>query len=318
MKFLFLGTSAGRPTRQRNVSALALSMENEEGWYLFDCGEATQHQILKSSLKSGGLKNIFITHLHGDHYYGLLGLIDSFKMDNRKDELNIYAPKGLRGFLNCALDISFEKLGYRLNITEFEAYEEFRFGKFSIKVLPLYHSVESFAFYVKEYDKSNSLDEEKLKNDGLMPSELYGELKRSREVCVDGKIYHPKDYFLEPIKGRQAVICGDNAKPEMLEKHIKGVDLLIHEATYTKEVYENLPVKVLHSTAYDVGKMAQKTGVKNLIVTHISPRYHDKGKYPLKLLEDEIRQNFKGNFFIARDFDSFFLYRFGVLEEESP
>ncbi len=296
-----------------------MSVENEQGWYLFDCGEATQHQILKSSLKSGSLKNIFITHLHGDHYYGLLGLIDSFKMDNRKDDLYIYAPYGLKKFLECALDISFEKLGYKLIVKEFKSYEKFKFDKFSIKVLPLYHSKESFAFYIKEYDKSNSLNEEKLKRDGLQPSKLYGEIKRGKEVFENGKLYKPSDYFLDPIKGRRVMICGDNAKPELLKEYLKDIDLLVHEATYTKEVYENLPVKVLHSTAFDVGRVANEANVKNLIITHISPRYNDQGKYPLNLLEDEVRLNYKGNFFIAYDFAHFFLDRFGMcIKEESP
>jgi ribonuclease Z len=316
MNFLFLGTSAGRPTKERNVSALALTMENEHGWYLFDCGEATQHQILKTSLKNGRLKSIFITHLHGDHYYGLLGLIDSFKMDNRRDDLFIYAPKGLRDFLECTMDISLKKLGFKLEIIEFKEYDEYEFEKFSIKILPLYHSVDSFAFFIKEYDKSNSLDEEKLKRDGLLPSYLYGELKKGKEVWQNGRCYKPKDYFLDIKKGRRVIICGDNAKPEILKDYLKGIDLLIHEATYTKEVYKNLPVKVLHSIAYDVGKTANESNVKNLIITHISPRYHDNGKFPLKLLEDEIRQNYKGRFFIAEDLQSYRLDHSGALKME--
>ncbi len=318
MKFTFLGTSAGRPTRDRNLSALALTVENEQGWHLFDCGEATQHQILKSSLKSGSLKNIFITHLHGDHYYGLLGLIDSFKMDNRRDELNIYAPKGLREFLECALNISFEKLGFILKIKEFKSYDEFEFEKFSIKILPLYHSKESFAFYIKEYDKSNSLDEEKLKRDGLQPSKLYGEIKKGKAVFQNDRVYKPDDYFLDPVKGRRVMICGDNAKPEILKEYLYDIDLLVHEATYTKDVYENLPVKVLHSTALDVGRVAKETNVKNLIITHISPRYNDRGNYPLKLLEDEVKLNYEGIFFIAYDFANYYLDRFGVLKQEAP
>lgn len=317
MKFIFFGTSAGKPTRDRNVSGLALSCENEQGWYLFDCGEATQHQILKSSFKSGGLKNIFITHLHGDHYYGLLGLIDSLKMDNRRDDLNIYAPKGLKEFLKCALNISFEKLGYNLKIKEIKSYDKFEFEKFSIKILPLYHSVESFAFFIKEYDKSNSLNEEKLKKDGLLPSKLYGELKKGKKVVKNGRVYKPKDYFLDTIKGRRVMICGDNAKIEIIKEYLQNIDLLIHETTYTKDIYENLPVKVLHSTAFDVGRVAQEVNVKNFIATHISPRYNDKGKYPLKLLENEIRQNYKGNFFIAQDLKSYFLSRSGVLKPET-
>ncbi len=317
MKFVFLGTGAGKPTKQRNLSALAFIMENENGWYLFDCGEATQHQILKSPLKSGSLKNIFITHLHGDHYYGLLGLIDSFKMDNRKDDLTLYVPNGLREFLNCTMDISPDKLGYKLQIIEFKAYNEFKFDKFVLKVLPLYHSIESFAFFIKEYDKSNTLNEVKLNKDGLKPSPLYSKLKQGKIVYQNGKKYIPQDYFLDPVPGRKVVICGDNAKPEILKNYMKDIDLLIHEATYTKEVYKNLPIKVLHSTACDVGKAAHDLNAKNLIVTHISPRYHNKGKYPITLLEDEIRLNYKKNFFIADDLDSYRLDRFGSLVKET-
>ncbi len=224
----------------------------------------------------------------------------------------------LREFLECTMEISFEKLGFMLKIKEFKSYDEFEFEKFSIKVLPLYHSKESFAFYIKEYDKSNSLDEEKLKRDGLQPSKLYGEIKRGREVFVKGKLYNPSDYFLDPVKGRRVMICGDNAKPELLKEYLYNIDLLIHEATYTKDVYENLPVKVLHSTALDVGKVAKEANVKNLIITHISPRYNDRGNYPLKLLEDEVRLNYKGSFFIAYDFAKYCLDRFGALKPVTP
>ena len=307
MTFTFLGTSAGKPTRDRNLSAVAMQVQNESGWSLFDCGEATQHQILKSDLKSGGLNNIFITHLHGDHYYGLFGLIDSYKMEGRTKELFLYAPKGLKNRLSCFMDLSLEKLGFKLSIVEFEEYDTFYFEKYEIEVLPLVHSIESYAFFIKEFDKSNKLDTLSLQQDGLPPSKFYADIKRGKDVKVGEKLYVAKKYLLEPIKGKRVIISGDNAKPEVLGEALRDLDLLVHESTYTKEVYKDLPVKVLHTTAFELGEVSQRYGVKNLIATHISPRYSDNGAYPLKLIEDEIRENYKGNLLIAKDFMTFSL-----------
>jgi len=307
VKFTFLGTSAGKPTRERNLSAIAFSMQNESGWSLFDCGEATQHQIQKSDLKSGSLNNIFITHLHGDHYYGLLGLIDSFKMEGRKKELSLFAPSGLKNLLSCFMDTSYEKLGFKLNIVEYKKYQVFKFDKYNVEVLPLVHSIESFAFLIKEYDKSDKIDKDALQRDGLLPSKAYADIKKGKDVRVGQKLYIAKKYLLEPIKGRRVIVSGDNSEPEILGENLRDLDLLIHESTYTKEVYKNLPVKVLHTTAYDIGKVAKEYGVKNLIVTHISPRYSDRGEYPLRLIEEEIRENYNGNLLIAKDFMTFYL-----------
>jgi len=300
----FLGTGAGRPTKERNVSAVGLSLEQESGWYLFDCGEGTQRQIMYSGLSSGKLETIFITHLHGDHYYGLPGLLDSRKMDRITKALTIYGPKGIERFLNCVMDTSLEKLGYELHIIEYEQGEQFGFKHFSLKVLPLHHSIESSAFYIKEYTVSNKLDEEKLRAAGLPPSPLYGELKQGREVIFGGKSYYPEAYLLDPIEGRSLIIAGDNSQPEILGSYLDDLDLLVHECTYTQEVYDHLPVKILHSTARDLGKTAQAHRVKNLIATHISPRYRSEGKYTLDMIKDEIRDNYRGNVWIAEDLET--------------
>ncbi|MCW8820635.1 MAG: MBL fold metallo-hydrolase, partial [Sulfurovum sp.] len=174
MQLTFLGTSAGKPTLERNVSALALEFDQDNKWYLFDCGEATQHQIIRSRLSIGKLDTIFITHLHGDHYYGLPGLLSTKKLDTAFRPLTIYGPKGIKKFLKCVMDVSSENLGYVLQIIEFEAEETFVFDKFSLKILALEHSIESFAFYVKENDINNKINEEKLREIGLEPSPLYG------------------------------------------------------------------------------------------------------------------------------------------------
>lgn len=316
MQLTFLGTSAGKPTKERNVSAVGVEFPQDDKWYLFDCGEATQHQIMKSRLSSGKLGTIFITHLHGDHYFGLPGLLSSKKLDTAFRPLSIYGPKGIKAFIECVMNISFENLGYKLEIIEYKANDIFLFDKFSLKVLALEHSVESFAFYIKEKDTTNKLNEEKLRAIGLEPSPLYGEIKRGNSVIFQGKELKPKDFTLEPIAGRSMIIAGDNARPEILERYLEDLDLLVHECTYTQADYDHLEIKVLHTTAHDLGKAVHKRGVKNLIASHINPRYNKNGVNDVDVLYNEIKDHYKGKLFIAEDFDVFYLGKDGTLEKK--
>jgi ribonuclease Z len=315
MKITFLGTSAGKPTKERNVSALGLELNQDNKWYLFDCGEATQHQLLHSHLSVAKLDTIFITHLHGDHYYGLPGLISSKKLDTCFKPLSIYGPVGIRAFLEAAVKISEETLGYKLDIVEFKSGDEFRFDKFSVKVLPLVHSIESFAFYIKEDDITNKIDEKKLRALGVEPSKLYGELKRGKSVEFEGKILEPKEFMLGPIIGRKLIIAGDNSEPDILGEHLQDIDLLVHECTYTQEVFDNLAVKILHTTARDLGLAAQKRNVKHLIANHINPRFNKSATQDIDVVYDEIKQNYKGKLFIANDFDIYKLERDALVKE---
>ncbi len=309
MKLTFLGTSAGKPTKERNVSALGLEFDQDNKWYLFDCGEGTQRQIMQSNLSIAKLDTIFITHLHGDHYYGLPGLLSTKKLDVALKPLTIYGPKGIRKFIECAVDISEENLEYKLNIIEYKAQEEFMFDKFFLKILPLIHSKESVAFYIKENDIDNKLNEDKLRKIGLEPSPLYGELQRGNSISFDGKKLNPKDFMMDSILGRRLIIAGDNAQPDILGTYLQDLDLLIHECTFTQDVYDNLSKKFLHTTAKDLGIAAQKRGVKNLIANHINPRYNAKNSLNINMVYDEIKNNYKGNVFIANDFDVYYLKR---------
>lgn len=315
MQLTFLGTSAGKPTKERNVSALALEFEQDNKWYLFDCGEATQHQIIRSRLYIGKLDTIFITHMHGDHYYGLPGLLASKKLDAALKPLNIYGPKGIKKFLECIMDVSPERLGYRLEIIEFEAEETFVFDKFSLKVLALEHSIESFAFYIKENDIGDKLNEEKLRSIGLEPSPFYGELQRGNSVFFQGKKLEPREFTLEPIRGRSLIIAGDNSRPDLLERYLDDLDLLVHECTYTQEDYDHLQVKVLHTTAKELGRVVQKMRVKNLIASHINPRYNKKSTMGVEVVYNEIKDSYKGRLFIADDFDVYRLGRNSIVEK---
>ncbi len=310
-----MGTSAGKPTKERNVSALALEFEQDNKWYLFDCGEATQRQIMQSRLSIGRLDTIFITHLHGDHYYGLPGLLATKKLDGILKPMTIYGPEGIRTFLECALDVSEEHLGYVLKIIEYKSEESFLFDKFSLKVLPLVHSKESFAFYIKENDITDRLNEEKLRALGLEPSPLYGELKRGKSITFQGKELDPKVFMLEPVIGRSLIIAGDNSTPEVLGSYLEDLDLLVHECTYTQEVYDNLVKKVLHTTAKELGITAQKKRVKNLIANHIDPRYNQNGTLGVEMIYNEIKSRYEGRLFVADDFDVYYLGRDRVVEK---
>ncbi|QOP46419.1 MBL fold metallo-hydrolase [Sulfurimonas paralvinellae] len=315
MKLTFLGTSAGKPTKERNVTALALEFDQDNKWYLFDCGEATQHQILKTSLSIGKLSAIFITHLHGDHYYGLPGLLSSKTLDKAFAPLSIYGPKGLKQFIECVMDISEEHLGYKLEIIEIKANTVLSFDKFSLKVLPLVHSVESFAFCLQEHNITNKLDEAKLRQEGLEPSPFYGELKRGNDIIHEGKEFVSSEYMLAPVQGRKCIIAGDNSEPDVMGEYLDNLDLLVHESTYTQEVYDALPTKFLHTTAKKLGEVAQKHHIKNLIATHISARYSQGSSYDAQMICDEIKVSYTDKCFVANDFDIFYLSREGMLEK---
>ncbi|WP_456471073.1 ribonuclease Z [Caminibacter sp.] len=295
MKFIFFGTSAGRPTKTRNVSGIGMEIENEYGWYLFDCGEGTQHQILKTNLSIYKLKTIFISHIHGDHVYGLFGLITSRMLDKCETPLKIYAPKGVKEIVEAVVDISYEHLGYELSFIEIYGGFEEEFENFNLKVLPLIHSVESLAFYIQRKPKIK-LNAQKLIKDGLSPGIEYKNIQNGIDVEKNGKIYKASEYT-EIIDGEKVIIAGDNAEPDYLCKYLKNLDLLIHEATYTAEVFEKMETKYLHTTAKSLGIAAEKYGVKNLIATHISPRFEKE-----EILK-EIKKYYTGNVYVASDFD---------------
>lgn len=317
MTFTFLGTSAGTPTRSRNVSAIGLMLEKGSKWYLFDCGEGTQHQILRSDLSIGGLDKIFITHLHGDHSYGLMGLIASKSMNEVKTTLEIYAPKGIKKFIDSIMEVTNLHLCFELKVIEVNAGDKFKFKDFDVEVLELNHSVESFAYHIIEHDKMGKFDKEKAIAYGIKPSKVYAKLKNGEVVTLkDGRIIDGKLFSKEPTKGRRVIIAGDNYSPEILNPELKNIDLLIHEATYTEETYNRLSLKLKHSTAKKVAIASHKARVKNLILTHISPRYRfkpQKTKECISILAKEARDNFDGEFFIASDFDKYYLDRYKKL-----
>ena len=298
MKIVFFGTSAGTLTKKRGLSAIGLKEKGSKEWILFDSGEATQIQILKSNWSISKLKYIFITHLHGDHIYGLFGLIASRGLLQIKTPLNIYGPKGIKKLIECVVDITSLHPSFELNITEIQNGDRFEAGELTIESVKLSHSIESFGFVVDLKRVHKNLDVEKLKSLGVMPSRLYGKLKREKELEVDGKKIKLSEVERVKVESKRVIVGGDNDKPELFLR-FKGVDLMIHESTYTQKDFENLLKQQKHTTSKQLAIVASKMGVKKLVLTHISPRY-DEGKED-KLIK-EAKEFFKGEVILAKDF----------------
>jgi len=274
MELTFLGTGAGVPSTKRNVSSTALRLDSGEVW-LFDCGEATQHQILSSTITLSRLTKIFITHLHGDHIFGLPGLLGSRSFQGGESELKIYGPKGLAHFIDTAVKISGTHLRYPLQFVEIEDDFQVQEQGFTIKVALLEHGIDSFAYRIEEADKTGALNVEKLKSLGVQPGPIYQELKNGDSITLDnGKVVHAGEVVGPPIKGRHLVYCGDSRFNGKTIDFALNADLLIHEATFSAQM-ASLAYEYYHSTTEEAARIAKTANVKKLLLNHISSRYQE-------------------------------------------
>ncbi len=316
MEFIFLGTSSGTPTKTRNVSGIAIKKANSKSWYLVDCGEGTQHQILHTKLSLNSLKVIFITHVHGDHCYGLPGLLASATMLGRTAPLIIIGPSAIKEFVETIQQITQMRLSYEINFINVETVSELIDVKqFDIEIIALSHRVVSFAYKFIEKNIQTKLNIDKLKQDGIEAGATWGHLQKGKDVLLpNGTKLKSKDYLLEITKPRKVIVSGDNDNPSLLTEAAKQANVLIHEATYTEYVAEKVGKIPQHSDAKRVAKFANHISIPNLILTHFSPRYQDNGS--IKEIENEARNFYEGNLFLAHDFDHFYLKVDGSLTNQ--
>lgn len=315
MELLFLGTSSGTPTKSRNVTALALRERGARPWILIDCGEGTQHRILHTNLSLVALRAIFITHIHGDHCYGLPGLLASAGMMNRSAPLLIVGPAAIRTFVEGVLSSTQMELPYAL---EFLAVEETplvtRLPDVDVRATLLSHRVPSYGFTFTEKAVEGKLDIDKLRADGVPAGPEWGLIQQGRDVrLADGRAIHAADYQLEPRKPRRIVVGGDNDTPALLADEVRTAEVLVHEATYTEDVLAKVGPAPQHSSARAVAAFAQQAGVPNLILTHFSSRYQNEGKVSIADVENEARGAYEGRLFLARDLELYWLDKQGVL-----
>lgn len=311
MIFTFLGTSAGTPTKLRNVSALALEHGEDRGWYLVDCGEGTQHQLLHTRHSLQRLRAIFITHVHGDHTYGLPGLLASASMAGRTDPLPVIAPAPLRAFIDTAITAADSTLNYELEFIEVGAPDfHWQDSALSVTTTALSHRVPCYAYRFTELHLEKSLLIDKLNADGIAAGPAWGELQKGQDVTLDdGRILRSADYTTANRRPRRIIVGGDNDTPGLLREACQDVQVLIHEATYTQEVSDRVGPTPQHSSAAQVAQFAESVGLPNLVLTHFSSRYQFMHK-SAPLVEDlatEARQFYRGNLHLARDFAEYHL-----------
>ncbi|NSL50422.1 ribonuclease Z [Calidifontibacillus erzurumensis] len=299
MELIFLGTGAGVPAKQRNVSALALDLSNERGTtWLFDCGEATQHQILHTTIKPRKIEKIFITHLHGDHIFGLPGFLGSRSFQDGTDTLTVYGPNGIKEFIEVSLRVSCTHLKYPLEIVEINEGVIFEDEQFLVEAKKLEHGIVCYGYRIIEKDLKGSLQVEKLKALGIPPGPIYKKLKDGKTVTLDdGTILHGADFVGADKPGRKLAIVGDTRISKKAIELALDVDVLVHEATFGKED-QIIAHNYYHSTTEQAAYVAKEANVKKLILNHLSSRYQGED---LNQLLIEAQQIFP-NVFIAFDF----------------
>ncbi|WP_034917813.1 ribonuclease Z [Erwinia sp. 9145] len=274
MELQFLGTGAGTPGRQRNVTSIALSLEGvRSGCWLFDCGEATQHQIMRSPVKIGKIEKIFITHLHGDHIFGLPGLLTSRSMNGISEGITLYGPKGIKTFVETTLSLSGSWLTFPLDIVEISAGEILNDEHFRVTAWPLTHPVECYGFRIEEHARPGALDADRLLADGIRPGKLFQQLKRGRTVTMeDGQVVNGRDYLGPSTPGLTLAIFGDTSPTAAAREVAANADVVVHEATLEAAMAEKANSRG-HSSTVQAATMAKEAGAKKLIVTHLSSRY---------------------------------------------
>lgn len=279
MELLFLGTGSGVPSKQRNVSSLALKLLDEiNSVWLFDCGEATQHQILKTTLKPRKITKVFITHMHGDHIFGLPGFLSSRSFQGGEDQVTIYGPQGIKGYVLSSLKYSGTYVQYPLKFVEFDQmgllFEE---GPFKVYVDRLQHGVASFGFRIEEADHEGTLDAAKLKALNVPPGPVYGRIKNKEIIELeDGRVIDGADFVGPKQKGRIVTILGDTVKHPNSLQLAQNADVLVHEATFAPGD-EAMARQYNHSTSTQAAQIAKEAGVNKLLLNHFSSRYlyHD-------------------------------------------
>ncbi|MCW6036507.1 ribonuclease Z [Spirulina subsalsa FACHB-351] len=301
VEITFLGTSSGVPTRSRNVSSIALRLPQRAEVWLFDCGEGTQHQFLRSDLKTSQIRRIFITHMHGDHIYGLMGLIASIGLAGTGHTLDIYGPPALADYIKTSARCSQLDIARRVNIHRVQAGLVYEDAEFTVTAQKLEHRVTAHGYRVTEKDKSGRFNVEQAQALGIPPGPIYKELKQGKTITLDdGRIINGQTLCSDPEKGRSVVYCTDTVFCQGAVELAQGADVLIHEATFAHQDAQ-FAFERLHSTSTMAAQVALLAGVQELIMTHFSPRYTPANEVTLKDLLAEARAIFP-NTKLAHDF----------------
>ncbi|PSN17612.1 ribonuclease Z [filamentous cyanobacterium CCP5] len=302
MQITFLGTSSGVPTRSRNVSSVALRLPQRAEVWLFDCGEGTQHQFLRSEFKSSQIRRIFVTHMHGDHIFGLMGLLASCGLaGNHQQRVDIYGPPKLNEYLNACRRYSQTHFSMPIKVHTVEPGLVFEDAEFRVVCERLEHRVPAYGYRIEERDRAGHFDVDRAKALGIPPGPVYGRLKQGEIVELpDGRRIRGGDLCGPPVPGRKLVYCTDTIFCDRAVDLASQASVLIHEATFSHQDAD-LAYQRLHSTSTMAAQVALAAQVNQLIMTHFSPRYAPGNAIELKDLLEEAQAIFP-NTLMAYDF----------------
>ena len=273
---------------------MALRLPQRAEVWLFDCGEGTQHQLLRSDVKSSQIRRIFITHMHGDHIFGLMGLLATCGMAGTgQQRIDIYGPPKLNDYLQACRRYSQTHFSYPVRVHTVEPGKVYRDDDFVVTCDRLEHRVTAFGYRIAEADRSGRFDVKRAKALGIPSGPIYGRLKRGEVVTLaEGRIINGADLCGPPIVGRKLAYCTDTIFCDRTIELAQGADVLIHEATFAHQDAE-LAYQRLHSTTTQAAQVALAAQVKQLIMTHFSPRYAPGNAIGLDDLLKEARAIFK-------------------------
>jgi len=268
-----LGISAGSPTRDRHLASLAVAMDGRI--VLFDCGEGTQYQLMRAPFRWTRIEAIFITHLHGDHLYGLPGLLGTLSLHGYHSAIEVYGPTGLREYLRGIFETTQRHRSYPLEVHDVSEGTVRKADGYSVEARLLDHGIPTFGYVLMEDPLPGTFDVEKAHRFNIPEGPLYGQLKSGRDVrLADGSLITSSELVGPPRPGRRISYCLDSRPCQGSVELSRGASVLVHEATYGSE-HAGEARERAHSTAAEAAQVAARAGAKRLLLTHFSPRYLD-------------------------------------------
>jgi ribonuclease Z len=289
LSLFFAGTAGSVPSARRGLPALLLRAGGDR--VLIDCGEGTQQQLLRS-IGLPELDAVFLTHLHLDHWLGLLGMLKTFDLRAREKPLALFGPPGLRGLIDAMRPIVIGRTGYPLRVEELDPHEEVRFDGYAIAAFPVEHRVPAYGYAFVEDDRPGRFDADAARTLGIAEGPDFGRLQRGETV---GGV-RPEQVVGPTRPGRRIVVSGDTRPCQTTEVYAHGADVLVHEATFLEEERARAR-ETAHSTAAQAAELARDAGVRLLVLTHLSTRYFARD------VRDEARATFPATV-VPRDFDA--------------